>query len=53
MIAVNGNPLDDITTMEHVQWVMKNGTVYKRDGRPVAQPVPAGADMDAADMDDE
>ena len=53
MIAVNGDPLRDITTMEHVQWVMKGGTVYKRDGQPVAQPVPAGADMDAADMDDE
>jgi imidazolonepropionase-like amidohydrolase len=53
MIAVNGNPLDDITTMEHVQWVMKGGTIYKRDGQPVAQPVPAGAYMDAADMDDE
>ena len=53
MIAVKGSPLDDITTMEHVQWVMKNGTVYKRDGQPVAQPVPAGAYFDAADMDDE
>ena len=53
MIAVNGDPLRDVTTMEHVQWVMKNGTVYKRDGQPVAQPVPAGASIDAADMDDE
>ena len=53
MIAVNGNPLQDITTMEHVQWVMKGGTVYKRDGQPVAQPVPAGAYMDAAGMDNE
>lgn len=39
--------------MEHVQWVMKGGIVYKRDGQPVAQPVPAGAGMPAADMDDE
>jgi imidazolonepropionase-like amidohydrolase len=54
MVAVNGNPLDDITTMEHVQWVMKGGTVYKRDGQPIAQPVPAGAYIEsAADMDDE
>jgi imidazolonepropionase-like amidohydrolase len=53
MVAVKGNPLDDITTMEHVQWVMKNGTVYKRDGQPVAQPIPAGAYLDGADMDDE
>jgi imidazolonepropionase-like amidohydrolase len=53
MIAVNGDPLRDITTMEHVQWVMKGGTVYKRDGQPVAQPVPAGAEMPAAATDDE
>jgi imidazolonepropionase-like amidohydrolase len=54
MVAVSGNPLDDITTMEHVQWVMKGGTVYKRDGQPIAQPVPAGAYIEsAADMDDE
>jgi len=53
MIAVSGNPLHDITTMEHVQWVMKGGIVYKRDGQPVAQPVPAAAGMPAADMDDE
>jgi len=53
MIGVDGNPLKDITTMEHVQWVMKGGVVYKRDGKPVAQPVPAGADIAADDMDDE
>jgi imidazolonepropionase-like amidohydrolase len=53
MIAVSGDPLHDITTMEHVQWVMKGGTVYKRDGQPVAQPVPAGAYIESADMDDE
>ncbi len=53
MVAVSGDPLHDITTMEHVQWVMKGGIVYKRDGQPVAQPVPAAADMPAADMDDE
>ena len=53
MIAVNGDPLKDITTMEHVQWVMKGGTVYKRDGQPIAQAVPAGAYLESADMDDE
>ncbi len=53
MIAVNGDPLHDITTMEHVRWVMKGGIVYKRDGQAVAQPVPAGAYFDSADMDDE
>lgn len=30
VVAVPGNPLDDITTLQHVDFVMKNGTVYKR-----------------------
>lgn len=43
LIAVKGDPLQDITVMERVDWVMKGAVVYKRDGRPVAQPaVPAG-----------
>ena len=29
VIAVQGNPLDDITALEHVIWVMKGGEVYK------------------------
>jgi imidazolonepropionase-like amidohydrolase len=29
IIAVPGNPLDDITAVEHVQFVMKNGEVVK------------------------
>jgi len=29
IIAVPGNPLDDITAVEHVQFVMKGGVVYK------------------------
>lgn len=35
MIAVKGDPVADISTMEHVQWVMKGGVVYVRDGVPV------------------
>jgi imidazolonepropionase-like amidohydrolase len=31
VIAVPGNPLDDITVTQHVDFVMKGGTVYKRD----------------------
>lgn len=31
VIAVPGNPLDDITATQHVDFVMKGGTVYKRD----------------------
>jgi len=30
IIAVKGNPLQDITQLQHVQWVMKNGQVYNR-----------------------
>lgn len=45
LIAVKGDPLKDISVMEHVDWVMKGGVVYKRDGASVAQPaVPPGAD---------
>jgi imidazolonepropionase-like amidohydrolase len=30
IIAVAGNPFDDIHALEHVEFVMKNGVVYKR-----------------------
>jgi imidazolonepropionase-like amidohydrolase len=30
IIAVPGNPLEDISTLKHVGFVMKNGVVYKR-----------------------
>jgi imidazolonepropionase-like amidohydrolase len=30
IIAVLINPLDDVTSLENVQFVMKSGTVYKR-----------------------
>lgn len=29
LIAVDTNPIDDITTLEHVKFVMKDGVVYK------------------------
>jgi imidazolonepropionase-like amidohydrolase len=32
IIAVNGNPLEDIATLERVSFVMKAGRVYKKDG---------------------
>ena len=35
IIAVNGDPLKDVTTLEHVQFVMKGGQVYKQGGTPV------------------
>ena len=35
VIAVSGNPLDDISLMKRVSFVMKDGVVYKRDGLAV------------------
>ena len=31
LIAVEGNPLDDVTQLEHVRFVMKGGEVYKNE----------------------
>jgi len=38
LIAVQGDPLTNIATMEQVQWVMKGGVVYKRDGISLLTP---------------
>ncbi|MFC4526200.1 amidohydrolase family protein [Dyella halodurans] len=35
VIAVPGNPLDDITLMQKVSFVMKDGVVYKQEGKEV------------------
>ena len=35
VVAVPGNPLEDIGVMRRVAFVMKDGVVYKRDGRAV------------------
>ena len=32
IIAVNGNPLESLDTLKDVQFVMKNGLVFKKDG---------------------
>jgi imidazolonepropionase-like amidohydrolase len=37
VIAVPGNPLEDITVMQHVDFVMKDGVVYKKSGEPTLQ----------------
>jgi imidazolonepropionase-like amidohydrolase len=41
VIAVPGNPLDDISLMKRVTFVMKEGVVYKRDGQPLYHDAPA------------
>jgi len=33
IVAVNGDPLKDITTLQRVQFVMKGGVVYKQNGQ--------------------
>jgi imidazolonepropionase-like amidohydrolase len=33
IVAVKGDPLQDISTLEHVDFVMKGGAVFKRDGQ--------------------
>ena len=37
LVAVAGDPLENIALMRDVKFVMKEGVVYKRDGRPVAR----------------
>jgi imidazolonepropionase-like amidohydrolase len=42
VVAVPGNPLDDISLMKNVSFVMKAGAVYKRDGAAVQPLVQSG-----------
>jgi imidazolonepropionase-like amidohydrolase len=37
IVAVRGDPLADIAVLEHVDFVMKGGAVYKRDGQVVGR----------------
>jgi imidazolonepropionase-like amidohydrolase len=35
LVAVDGDPLADVTQLERVQFVMKGGVVYRNGGQPV------------------
>lgn len=35
IVAVNGDPLADVTELQHVQFVMKGGVIYKQNGQIV------------------
>ncbi|MCI0487169.1 MAG: amidohydrolase family protein [Blastocatellia bacterium] len=37
LVAVKGDPLADIKLLQNVSFVMKEGRVYKRDGKPVVE----------------
>jgi imidazolonepropionase-like amidohydrolase len=36
-LAVEGDPLTDITRLQHISLIVKEGQVYKSDGRAVEQ----------------
>ena len=50
VIAVPGNPLDDISLMKRVSFVMKDGVVYKRDGNAVIVDAQTSVPVEAAGM---
>jgi imidazolonepropionase-like amidohydrolase len=49
VVAVKGNPLNDISLMTRVSFVMKDGVVYKQDSKPV--PVVLAEEMAVPPLD--
>src|ERR1700723_3609444 len=50
VVAVPGNPLDDISLMKRVSFVMKDGVVYKRDGNALIVEAQSTVPTDTAGM---
>jgi imidazolonepropionase-like amidohydrolase len=46
IVAVKGDPLDDIVLLRNIDFVMKDGVVFKQDGQEVLQNA-AGPDAKA------
>jgi cytosine/adenosine deaminase-related metal-dependent hydrolase len=46
VIAVKGDPLQDIRTLQRVEFVMKSGVVYKDEAQPSQVILPKAAGVD-------